>query len=141
MLVLEKGWQSENIARYILSNFAFISQPSTIADDLGSDFFVPYLTLLLMATITSFYLKNLCYSNKSNRKPFYITGKTEYLKSLGIPFLLVFVIKSQELEFYSGEYLIPFLLMNHQQKKLKSNYVTQMTVKKIVMPKMIMNLL
>ena len=33
-----QGWQSENLARFLLSKVSFISKPSTISDDLGSDF-------------------------------------------------------------------------------------------------------
>ena len=138
-----KGWQSENIARYILSNFAFISQPSTIADDLGSDFFCTIFDTITNGN-NNFLLpkESFAIQIKSNRKPFYITGKTEYLKSLGIPFFVgVCNKKVKSWNFIRESTLFHFLLMNHQQKKLKSNYVTQMTVKKIVMPKMIMNLL
>ena len=34
-----KGWQSENLARFILYKFSFVAHPSTVADDVGSDFF------------------------------------------------------------------------------------------------------
>lgn len=34
-----KGWESENLARFILSRFAFVAHPSTVSDDIGSDFF------------------------------------------------------------------------------------------------------
>jgi len=107
-----KGWQGENLARYILSNFAFISQPSTVADDVGSDFFctifdtVPDGNNNYLVPRESFAIQI-----KSNRKSFSISGKTEYLKGLGIPFFVgVCKQENQELELYSGEYLIPFFV-------------------------------
>lgn len=116
-----KGWQSENLARYILSNFSFISQPATIADDLGSDFFctifdaVPNNKNKALVPQESFSIQI-----KSNRKPFYITDKTEYLKNLGIPFFIgVCNKKEQNLEFYSGEYLIPFFVDEPAARKIK----------------------
>jgi hypothetical protein len=33
-----EGWQSENLAKYILSKFSFISEPVNISDDFGADF-------------------------------------------------------------------------------------------------------
>ena len=34
-----KGWQSENVARFLLSKFSFLAHPSAVSDDIGSDFF------------------------------------------------------------------------------------------------------
>ena len=116
-----KGWQSENLARYILSNFAFISQPSTIADDLGSDFFctifeaIPYNKNEALVPKESFAIQI-----KSNKRPFNLTGKTEYLRNLGIPFFVgVCNKKTQKLELYSGEYLIPFFVDEPAAEKIK----------------------
>ena len=39
LLSPRKGWENENLAAYLLSRFSFIVQPSSIADDVGSDFF------------------------------------------------------------------------------------------------------
>ena len=33
-----KGWENENLAKFILSKFSFVANPSTVADDIGSDF-------------------------------------------------------------------------------------------------------
>ena len=116
-----KGWQSENLARYILSNFAFISQPSTIADDLGSDFFCTIFEAVPNKKNNALVPKeSFAIQIKSNRKPFCITGKTEYLKNLGIPFFVgVCNKKKQNLEFYSGEYLIPFFIDEPAAEKIK----------------------
>ncbi len=34
-----KGWENENLAKFILSKFCFVAQPSTVSDDVGVDFF------------------------------------------------------------------------------------------------------
>lgn len=116
-----KGWQSENLSRYILSNFAFISQPSTVADDLGSDFFCTIFDAVPNGKNNSLIPKeSFTIQIKSNRKPFYITGKTEYLKNLRIPFFVGVCNKTnQELEVYSGEYLIPFFVDEPTAEKIK----------------------
>ena len=33
-----KGWQSEALAYYVISKFAFLDKPSTIGDDIGIDY-------------------------------------------------------------------------------------------------------
>ena len=33
-----EGWRTEHLARFILSKFAFVAQPISISDDIGSDF-------------------------------------------------------------------------------------------------------
>ena len=116
-----KGWQSENFARYILSNFAFIAQPSTIADDLGSDFFCTIFDTISNGN-NDFLVpeESFAIQIKSNKRPFYITGKAEYLKNLGIPFFVAVCNKeNQELIFYSGEYIIPFFVDNPLAEKIK----------------------
>ena len=35
----KRGWDREKLAEYILSRFSFVAKPSTVSDDLGSDFF------------------------------------------------------------------------------------------------------
>ncbi|MFZ3135923.1 MAG: hypothetical protein WA126_00865 [Thermodesulfovibrionales bacterium] len=116
-----KGWQSENLARYILSNFAFISQPSTIADDLGSDFFCTIFDSIPNGNNDALIPKeSFAIQIKSNRRSFSITGKTEYLKSLGIPFFIgVCNKRKQELELYSGEYIIPFFVDEPSAEQIK----------------------
>jgi hypothetical protein len=39
LLSFRKGWASERLANYFLSKVAFLSSPTTIADDTGGDFF------------------------------------------------------------------------------------------------------
>jgi hypothetical protein len=35
---IRSGWEAERLAHYLLSRFSFVAQPTTIADDVGSDF-------------------------------------------------------------------------------------------------------
>jgi len=59
---------------------------------------------------------------KSNNTTFSIDGKAKYLKGLGIPFFVGVVDKSkQELDIFSGEYLIPFFAdkVNAERIKIK----------------------
>jgi hypothetical protein len=115
------GWQSENLARYILSTFAFIAQPSTIADDIGSDFFctifeaVSYNNSKYLSPKESFAIQI-----KSNSRSFSISNKKEYLESLGIPYFVGVVNKEKrELDVFSGAYLIPFFVDNPDAQKVK----------------------
>jgi hypothetical protein len=34
-----KGWENEHLASFLLSRIAFVANPLTVADDIGSDFF------------------------------------------------------------------------------------------------------
>ncbi len=117
-----KGWQSENLARYILSNFAFIAQPSTVSDDLGSDFFCTIFTSITegnnryLMPKESFAIQIKSNSKRQKRIP----GKAEYLKNLEIPFFIgTFDKKYSELHIYSGEYLIPYFIDNPSIGKLQ----------------------
>ncbi len=115
------GWQSENLARYILSTFAFIAQPSTIADDIGSDFFctifeaVSYNNNEYLSPKESFAIQI-----KSNSRSFSISNKKEYLKNLGIPYFVGVVNRDKrELDVFSGAYLIPFFVDNPNAQIIK----------------------
>jgi len=39
-------WEAERLAHYLLSRFSFVAQPTTIADDVGSDFYCAILGIL-----------------------------------------------------------------------------------------------
>jgi len=34
-----KGWENENLARFLLSRFSFVAHPASVSDDIGTDFF------------------------------------------------------------------------------------------------------
>ena len=121
LATFRKGWQSENLARYILSNFTFVAQPSSIADDIGSDFFCTIFDKIIHGKRDYLIPKeSFAIQIKSNNRTFSIDGKIEYIKSLNIPFLLGVIDKeNQELNVYSGEYLIPFFVDEPEPKKVK----------------------
>lgn len=105
-----KGWENENLACFILSKFSFISQPVTIADDCGSDFFCTIFQRKKGNGCEYLIPKNsFAIQIKSNYETFDITNKIDYLESLEIPFFVgVADQKELKLSIYSGEY-IPIL--------------------------------
>lgn len=115
------GWQSENLAKYILSNFAFIAQPTTIADDIGTDFFCTIFDEVISAKKSYLVPKeSFAIQIKSDSTTFSIDGKAQYLKGLGIPFFVGVVDKiKQELEMFSGEYLLPFFADKENAEKIE----------------------
>ena len=121
LATFRSGWQSENLARYILSNFAFIANPSTIADDIGSDFFCTIFKEILSGNNNYLVPKeSFAVQIKSNTRKFSISNKKDYLQSLEIPFFVgVTNKKKKELDLFSGEYLIPFFLDNPTAEKIK----------------------
>lgn len=97
-----EGWQNEHFAKYILSKFSFVAEPSTISDDLGSDFFC---TLFDIVDKNGLFPKNsFAIQIKSSRRNFNITNKTSYLSGLETPFFVGVVDRVlQKLTIYSGE--------------------------------------
>ncbi len=99
-----KGWENENLARYILSKFSFVAQPTSIGDDIGSDFFC---TLLERKNQKYILPKNFfAIQIKSNTNKIDMTDKIQYLESLELPFFVGVVDqKNLKLTLYSGEYI------------------------------------
>ena len=105
---LRLGWQSENLARYLLSKIAFVSQPVTISDDTGIDFFC---TLFEFKNGLLFPKNAFAIQIKSKHEDeFNITDKEGYIRNLEIPFFWgVIDKKALTLEIYSGEYFEFFI--------------------------------
>lgn len=103
-----QGWQSENIARFLLSKFAFISKPSTISDDLGSDF----LCTLFKIEKGKLYPSNsfaIQIKSKSPKKKIDVTDKMSYLGNLEIPFFIGVVDRDNlKISIYAGEYICDY---------------------------------
>jgi hypothetical protein len=107
-LSFRKGWQSENLALYILHQFAFVARPHVVADDIGIDF---YCTLFEtkdkkhLVPRTPFAIQI-----KSDRRPIANNrGKVDYFNNLDLPFFIAVVNKSKNsMEVYSGEHLPHF---------------------------------
>jgi hypothetical protein len=97
-----KGWQSEHLAKFILSKISFVGEPSTIADGLGSDFFCTLFKIKdekYLQPQSSFTIQI-----KSNKRRIEVTNKTEYFSNLETPFFVGVVNKNRmTLTIYSGE--------------------------------------
>ena len=119
LLKIRKGWEKENLAKFILSTFSFVSEPSTIADDLGADFFCTFFKKVVKERKTKtgkiiedvfIYPKHsFAIQIKSNRKQFDITNKLEFFDNLEVPFFIGVVNqKKLSISLYSGD-IIPEL--------------------------------
>ena len=103
-----EGWQSENLARYIISKFAFIAQPSNISDDIGSDFFCTTFEIVEKNRIDYLMPKNsFVMQIKSNTKIIELSSdKIRYIEKLEIPYFIGVICKKDlKLSIYSGIYL------------------------------------
>lgn len=119
LLKIRKGWENENLARFILSKFSFISQPATIADDLGADFFCTFFIKVakerktkhgkIIEDVFIYPKHSFAIQIKSSRRQFDITNKLEYFDNLEIPFFVgVANQRKLSISIYSGD-VIPEL--------------------------------
>lgn len=98
------GWEAERLAEYLLSRFSFIAQPTTIADDLGSDFYCTIFHLTDDAHPRVEPRISFAIQIKSNNKIIEAHNKVHYLHNLEIPFFVGVVNQSKaELKIYSAE--------------------------------------
>lgn len=117
------GWQNETLAQYILSKFAFVARPVSIADDVGTDFFCTLFRKAesdALLPITGFTIQVKSHRDvKSKRHKLDITNKVPYLKDLELPFFFGVVDNSKlALCIYSGELIPPFFSFRGSPKKL-----------------------
>lgn len=102
LIKFRKGWQSEHLAKFIISKFAFIAEPSNISDDLGSDFYCTIFDIQKKGQLlpqSSFSIQI-----KSNSNDIEITNKLSYLQNLEMPFFVGVVNRNLgKLTIYSGE--------------------------------------
>jgi hypothetical protein len=105
-----KGWQNEHLARYILSKFSFVAEPSNISDDLGSDFFCTLFKINEINGKNYLNSKNtFAIQIKSNNNTIDITNKIDFLNTLEVPFFIGVVDRNKlKLVIYSGESIIHF---------------------------------
>jgi len=105
------GWDREKLAEYILSKFSFVAKPSTVSDDLGSDFFCTLFRL--KSKDSRDYPLPLCsfaIQIKSNDDPFDFSSNIDYIQNLEIPFFWgVLNEETKSLSIYSGENLPIFI--------------------------------
>lgn len=107
LLKFRKGWQSEHLARYILSKFSFISEPANISDDLGSDFFCTIFSIsqkIYLLPQNSFAIQI-----KSNKRKIKISNKFNYLSSIELPYYVGVINRNKNtISIYSGEAITHF---------------------------------
>jgi len=120
LLKIRKGWENENLARFILSKFSFVAQPSTIADDLGADFFCTFFIKDLkerkneknkvIKDVFIYPKHSFAIQIKSSSRQFDLTDKLGFFDNLELPFFIG-VVSQQKLSItiYSGD-VIPELL-------------------------------
>jgi hypothetical protein len=108
---MRKGWQSEHLAKFILSQIAFIANPSLIADDIGSDFICTLFQIQEKKSTDYLIPKNsFAIQIKSNLRRVDLTNKIGYLAELEIPYFIGIINKSNlTLTLYSGEYFTLFI--------------------------------
>jgi hypothetical protein len=120
LLKFRKGWQSEHIGKFILAKFSFIAEPSTVADDLGTDFFCTLFKIQdgdYLIPQNSFALQV-----KSDKKKINITNKISYVRGLEIPFFVGVANKKKlTLSIYSGE-SIPHFFSTYTGLVTEHNY-------------------
>jgi hypothetical protein len=98
------GWEGERLSHYLLSRFSFVAQPTTIADDVGSDFYCTIFEILdgpppMVEPRTSFAIQI-----KTTRKKIAAHNKVPYLRDLEIPFFLGTVDQDEgTLEIFSAD--------------------------------------
>jgi hypothetical protein len=106
------GWQSQNIAQFLLYKLAFLSEPIRSADDVGTDY---YCTLFetqrrdgnaFLLPRNSFAIQ---IKSESDGPRIDITGYLPYLSEIEVPYFVGLVSRNDlTLSIYSGE-LLPAL--------------------------------
>lgn len=106
------GWQCQNIARAILHDFCFLSEPLYSANDIGGDFFCTIFereqvkTTINLLPRQSFWIQ--VKSEKQWKKDNDLTKILPTLNELKMPFFIGSVnLTTLSLKIYSGHYLTP----------------------------------
>lgn len=98
------GWEGERLAHYLLSRFSFVAQPTTIADDVGSDFYCTIFEVLDSNPPTVEPRTSFAIQVKSNGDKIEAHNKVQYLHRLEIPFFIGVVDQTAaEMRIYSAE--------------------------------------
>lgn len=111
LAVFREGWTNERFAELVLSQIAFVAQPTTVADDIGADF---HRTLFDAVEVDGRkqLLPNASFvvQVKSNDAPVSLTKYLPYLARLEVPFFIAVPDRRRRsLRLFSGRYL-PYLL-------------------------------
>ncbi|MFH1260178.1 MAG: hypothetical protein ABII74_10305 [Elusimicrobiota bacterium] len=115
-----QGWQSEALARFLLSHFSFLGQPSTIADDVGSDFYCTLFRRELAGTNQSLVpTSSFLIQIKSNHDKINLSDKSQFLNQLELPFFVGVANRERmKLQIYSGRALQLIFTMKGIPNKL-----------------------
>ena len=106
------GWQSQNLARFILYKFCFLAEPVQVADDIGIDYFCTLFEARQSGTNAelvprSSFAIQVKSEDRSQRVD--LSRYLPYLERLELPFFLGIVNRDTlKLAIYSGELLTPF---------------------------------
>lgn len=104
LYTVRTGWEGERLAEYLLSRFSFIAQPTTIADDVGSDFFCTIFDIADTIPPTVEPRISFAIQVKSNSDKIAFHNKVNYLHNLEIPFFVGVVRQNTaDLKIYSAE--------------------------------------
>jgi ligand-binding SRPBCC domain-containing protein len=104
LYTVRSGWEGERLAEYLLSRFSFVAQPTTIADDVGSDFYCTIFEINDTRPPTVEPRISFAIQVKSNQDRIEFHNKVHYLHNLEIPFFLGVVNQARaELKIYSAE--------------------------------------
>lgn len=101
------GWENEHLATFLLSKIAFVANPITVADDIGSDFFCTLFESRTKNNAEQLFPRNsFAIQIKSKEGTIHATNKIQYLDKLELPFFVGIVDQNKlQLRIYSGEYL------------------------------------
>jgi hypothetical protein len=102
-----KGWENERLAAYLLSRFSFVAQPSSVADDLGSDFFCTIFNTINVSGRDALVPRgSFAIQVKSSASKVSADNKIDYLLGLELPFFIGVVRQSPpRMNIYSAEFL------------------------------------
>jgi hypothetical protein len=102
---IRAGWEAERLAEYLLSRFSFVAQPTTIADDVGSDFYCTIFEIIDSTPLSIEPRTSFAIQVKSNGKRIEAHNKIGFLKHLEIPYFIGVVdLAATELKIYSAEW-------------------------------------
>jgi hypothetical protein len=101
------GWENERLASYLLSRFSFVAHPSSVGDDLGSDFFCTIFEVQAPSGIDELIPRSsFAIQVKSSGSQVSVDNKIDYLMRLEMPYFVGVVNQSPaRMDVYSAEFL------------------------------------
>ena len=97
LLAPRKGWENERLASYLLSRFGFVAQPSSVLDDLGSDFFCTNFEIVKTTSGRDALrpLNSFAIQVKSSAEEIEMDNKIDYLQRLELPRFQFFSVRER----------------------------------------------